>query len=393
VYSLACIIYTMLSGAHPFDSRSAVEARSLALSMKPLLVLSREQNAAIARGLAFEGAQRTASVTDLLAELGWMPDQPVASAPAPVASAPAPVASTPAPVASAPAPVASTPAEVVSAPAPIASTPAEVVSAPAQVVSAPAEVVSAPAESVPLTAPRVARRIGFRLPLPPIEPSAHLPSMDLPSIRATSQALPQKRSSRRYILPALILLALMALGIAIALFSRGHAPSVAQSQTASNPAPVSAPVAPSDAPPVASSATAGSTSAPAAGPIAPPVASQTTNPPAVANTTSLSTVQTGPHLAMLRPLPKAAAEMANNDNCPYPRTAVDQGLTGTVFLVVHLTSDGKPMTTKMGRTSGSDVLDQAAVRCVEQFGRFPPAPAESPEGYWGFVRFRWFVDI
>jgi protein TonB len=105
-------------------------------------------------------------------------------------------------------------------------------------------------------------------------------------------------------------------------------------------------------------------------------------------------VATSPRIAILRPLPKAAADMADNDNCPYPRTAIDQGLTGTVLVLVHVASDGRPVTTKMDKTSGSDVLDQAAVRCVEQFGRFPAASdGSSPDGYWGLVRFKWFFDI
>jgi TonB family protein len=93
---------------------------------------------------------------------------------------------------------------------------------------------------------------------------------------------------------------------------------------------------------------------------------------------------------MLRPLPKAAAAMADSDNCPYPREAQDQGLTGTVFLVIDVKPDGRPMNTKIGKTSGSAVLDQAAIRCVEQFGRFPAPPEGStPGGNRGIMRFKW----
>ncbi len=87
VYSFACIIYTMLSGAHPFGSRSAVEARDLALAMTPLQILSKDQNAALAQALSFEHAQRTPSVTALLAGLGWTADPPAAAAPAPASAA------------------------------------------------------------------------------------------------------------------------------------------------------------------------------------------------------------------------------------------------------------------------------------------------------------------
>jgi TonB family protein len=381
VYSLACIIYTMLSGVHPFDLRSALEARRLGLAMEPLAGLSRDQNAAIARGLAFESVQRSPSVTALLADLGWDFDPPAVAAPAQIIS---------------------TPASAVVAPVQVDSAPAL---APAPAVSPPAYVDSAPAPAVaaPPTAPRVARRGGFRLPLPPIEmpteqlPSVELPSMHLPSMKSTSRALPAERVSRRYVIPALIALALVGAGIGIALVYRGHAPSVVQSPTASSSSTAPASLSPPPAPPIAGSAPA--TSAPASSSsTAVPIARQgavrqPAKPPPVADTKSVSPVQTGPRSAILRPLPKAAAEMADNDNCPYPRAAVDQGLTGAVLMLVHVASDGKPMTTKVDKTSGYDVLDQAAVRCIEQFGRFPAAPDGSPDGYWGRVRFRWFIDI
>jgi hypothetical protein len=68
VYSFACVIYEMLSGKHPFDRRSAVEARAAGLKPAPLAVLTRAQNAALAKGLAYDRAQRAVSVEALLAE-------------------------------------------------------------------------------------------------------------------------------------------------------------------------------------------------------------------------------------------------------------------------------------------------------------------------------------
>jgi TonB family protein len=82
--------------------------------------------------------------------------------------------------------------------------------------------------------------------------------------------------------------------------------------------------------------------------------------------------------------------MADSNNCPYPPEAVAQGLTGTVFLLVSVASDGKPLRIKVDKTSGSATLDQAAVRCVEQYGRFPAPESKPPsDGYWGRVRFKW----
>jgi hypothetical protein len=70
VYSFACVIYEMLSGKHPFDRRSAVEARAAGMKPAPIASLTRGQNAALARGLAYERAKRAVSVEALLAELG-----------------------------------------------------------------------------------------------------------------------------------------------------------------------------------------------------------------------------------------------------------------------------------------------------------------------------------
>jgi len=115
-----------------------------------------------------------------------------------------------------------------------------------------------------------------------------------------------------------------------------------------------------------------------------------TNSAAAAARKQAPAAQADAALAVLRPLPKAAAAMADSNNCPYPREAVAQGLTGTVWLSVHVTADGKPTETQLDKTSGADVLDQAAIRCVEQFGRFPAPPGGSAStGYRGRVRFKW----
>jgi TonB family protein len=57
---------------------------------------------------------------------------------------------------------------------------------------------------------------------------------------------------------------------------------------------------------------------------------------------------------------------------------------------VYVTADGKPTELKVEKSSGADVLDQAAIRCVEQFGRFPAPPGgPTSSGYRGRVRFNW----
>jgi len=69
VYALGCVVYEMLSGRHPFGRRSAIEARTQGLQPTPLTSLSRRQNAALARALRFERAERTASVEEFQTQI------------------------------------------------------------------------------------------------------------------------------------------------------------------------------------------------------------------------------------------------------------------------------------------------------------------------------------
>lgn len=69
IYALACVIYEMLSGKHPFGGRTAVEARDEKRTPAALPSLSRSQNAALASGLAFDRERRVASVEALIAGL------------------------------------------------------------------------------------------------------------------------------------------------------------------------------------------------------------------------------------------------------------------------------------------------------------------------------------
>jgi serine/threonine-protein kinase len=69
IYTFACVIYEMLCGKRPFGELTALEARETGAQVPPLQGLLREQNAALAKGLAFDRERRTASVEELLAGL------------------------------------------------------------------------------------------------------------------------------------------------------------------------------------------------------------------------------------------------------------------------------------------------------------------------------------
>ncbi len=69
IYSFSCVIYEMLSGERPFGEFTALEARDAGMQVAPLSALSREQNAALKKGLAFGREARTGSVEALLAGL------------------------------------------------------------------------------------------------------------------------------------------------------------------------------------------------------------------------------------------------------------------------------------------------------------------------------------
>ncbi len=69
VYALACVIYEMLAGRHPYNNRSALEAYQQKMVPKRLDKLSAREWKALSHALALTKAERTASITQFVDEL------------------------------------------------------------------------------------------------------------------------------------------------------------------------------------------------------------------------------------------------------------------------------------------------------------------------------------
>jgi serine/threonine protein kinase len=66
VYAFGCVMYELLSGRHVFAGLSAVDARRKGMKFQPLSGLTRVQNAALAKALAFDAGQRAVSIEEVV---------------------------------------------------------------------------------------------------------------------------------------------------------------------------------------------------------------------------------------------------------------------------------------------------------------------------------------
>ncbi|MEM5315111.1 protein kinase [Paraburkholderia sp. JHI869] len=70
VYALACVSYELLTGKHPFNRKSATQARSERMRAERPLGLDRAQWRTLSAALSFDRASRTASVSQFLEGMG-----------------------------------------------------------------------------------------------------------------------------------------------------------------------------------------------------------------------------------------------------------------------------------------------------------------------------------
>ncbi len=73
VYALACVVYYLYSGKHPFQNRTAIEARTLGLKPTRPSALTSRQWQALRAALSFERVDRPANMATWLQQLGLSP--------------------------------------------------------------------------------------------------------------------------------------------------------------------------------------------------------------------------------------------------------------------------------------------------------------------------------
>jgi len=423
VYAFACVIYEMLTGNHPYGRTNAVEARAQKLQPPPIKELTKRQNQALARALEFDRAQRTTSVEALLEGLkgkannrrdrvawissaaavaaitvvstGWFLEhqashrKPVAEMAQAPAREPEPTPTAvptepklePAHAKPAVPPVVTTPTanKPPAAPLPVAAAPTA-----SKPPAAPLTVAAAPTANkttaAPLASPAIPATINATIPAPVIAsaPDAAPASVPLPSVSKLTSPILENAGP-----PALT----------------KEPPAVTKDQVPSKPAttPATAPASESStvaAPinPTHEVPDAGSVGAPANKAVEVASVESTPLPLSTAPRGEIDRPPFGKRLPAVVATPDSQARMQSEENCPYPVEARNELQTGTAVLLVYVSPDGSAANVQLDEdgSSGSSVLNLAAIKCVREMGSFPPKiVGTKPVGYWARTKFVW----
>jgi protein TonB len=112
----------------------------------------------------------------------------------------------------------------------------------------------------------------------------------------------------------------------------------------------------------------------------PPVETVQTPPPPAPTFTRPSTMEappgppTPPRVSKARGVqPKNQRRWAASIQENYPRRAAQEEIEGTVGVRVTVTGDGRATACQVTSSSGSGILDEAACKDLERYGRFDPA--------------------
>jgi periplasmic protein TonB len=97
-------------------------------------------------------------------------------------------------------------------------------------------------------------------------------------------------------------------------------------------------------------------------------------------------------LQQLEPIPESGPEYLENPDPVYPPLARRMRLTGLVLLRVNVDSDGRPQEITLQRTSGSNLLDQAAIDAVQQWKFVPAHKGNVAVSAWVKVPIRFNLD-
>jgi TonB family protein len=397
VYGFACVVYELLTGNHPFAGQTAAEARTRRMVVPPIRALTPAQNALLRKGLAFNREDRVATIEEFLNVCGGVGTSAGGGDPR---------------------------------------------TAPRSEVTFPDDAALRFCAVCGKELPDVARFCpGCGASTEAEAPSAVNGELQIPGeyrrVGVGAGKGEPRPSRQRFALLGKWVIAVVASGIAAAVViglvallavrsshsppakvnpgapvpnaSAMHTPAsrpqdaarheptaeaVKASDATQGSAAVSTPAAPSPAPLVSNALPAFASPAPDAespspgltGP-PPPSPAAPQHPGARPRDEDIEHPPIGKHVSPFKLAPNSPTV---DEACPYPAAAEKNGDTGIVVLLVYVAADGSATTADVESSSNSQVLDDAAVECVEQKLHFMPKRiAGVTIGSWARMTFKW----